>query len=261
MVRLGEQHAEQGRRGRGRRRADSGRRPDPPVARVRREGSGHAASLGTDPWDFLRELGQDDGVTRPRLLLVEDDPDLRAMLTDLLTDDGYAVEAAADGQRGLHLGLTGSFDVLLLDRRLPVVDGIDLLTVLRTRGVTAPVLMLSALAHPGDRVAGLDAGAEDYLAKPFDVDELLARLRALRRRHLDTARSLPVGTARLDLDTRQVHPADPSAQAVRLSDRECTLLATGLGRAGPPRRPRDRAQPAGRGCGVPADPARSVITR
>ena len=161
-----------------------------------------------------------------RLLLVEDDADLRAMLTELLTDSGYAVQAAADGQRGLHLGLTQTFDVLLLDRRLPVVEGIDLLAGLRARGVTTPVLMLSAIAQPADRVAGLDAGAEDYLGKPFDVDELLARLRALQRRHLDNARSLPLGSGRLDLDTRQVHSADRHVDPVRLSDRECTLLAT-----------------------------------
>jgi two-component system response regulator QseB len=161
-----------------------------------------------------------------RLLLVEDDADLRAMLTELLTESGYAVEAAADGQRGLHLGLTQTFDVLLLDRRLPVVEGLDLLAGLRARGVTTPVLMLSAIAQPADRVAGLDAGAEDYLGKPFDVDELLARLRALQRRHLDDARSLPLGGSRLDLDTRQVHSADRHVDPVRLSDRECTLLAT-----------------------------------
>jgi len=165
-------------------------------------------------------------VTSARLLLVEDDPDLRSMLAELLADNGYAVEAAADGQRGLHLGLTRTYDVLVLDRRLPVVCGMDLLTGLRSRGVTTPVLMLSALAQPGDRVAGLDAGAEDYLGKPFDVDELLARLRALRRRHLDSARTLPVGDCHLDLDTREVLPAEPGGETVRLSDRECTLLAT-----------------------------------
>jgi two-component system response regulator QseB len=165
-------------------------------------------------------------VTRARLLLVEDDAELRAMLAELLTDNGYAVKAAADGQRGLHLGLTQNFDVLLLDRRLPVVGGMDLLAGLRSRGVTTPVLMLSAIAQAADRVEGLDAGAEDYLGKPFDIDELLARLRALRRRHLDEARSLPIGSGRLDLDTRQVHPADPHVEPIRLSDRECTLLAT-----------------------------------
>ncbi len=167
-----------------------------------------------------------------RLLLVEDDADLRAMLTELLIDSGYAVQAAADGQRGLHLGLTQTFDVLLLDRRLPVVEGLDLLAGLRARGVTTPVLMLSAIAQPADRVAGLDAGAEDYLGKPFDVDELLARLRALQRRHLDKARSLPLGSSRLDLDTRQVHSADRHVDPVRLSDRECTLLATLAARPG-----------------------------
>jgi two-component system response regulator QseB len=167
-----------------------------------------------------------------RLLLVEDDADLRAMLTELLTDSGYAVQAAADGQRGLHLGLTQTFDVLLLDRRLPVVEGLDLLAGLRARGVTTPVLMLSAIAQPADRVAGLDAGAEDYLGKPFDVDELLARLRALQRRHLDNARSLPLGSSRLDLDTRQVHSADRHVDPVRLSYRECTLLATLAARPG-----------------------------
>jgi len=161
-----------------------------------------------------------------RLLLVEDDAALRTMLTELLTDGGYTVEAAADGQRGLHLGLTHPFDVLLLDRRLPVVEGLDLLAGLRSRGVTTPVLMLSAIAQPADRVEGLDAGAEDYLGKPFDVDELLARLRALQRRHLDSARSLPLGNGRLDLDTRQVHSAEPHVDPIRLSDRECSLLAT-----------------------------------
>jgi two-component system, OmpR family, response regulator QseB len=168
----------------------------------------------------------------PRVLLVEDDADLQAMLDALLTEDGYQVDSAADGQRGLHLGLTRQYDVLLLDRRLPAIDGVELIGKLRGRGVTTPVLMLSALTTPSDRVLGLDAGAEDYLGKPFDVDELLARLRALRRRHLDTARCLPIGTGRLNLDTRQVQVAtdpgstDPCDADVRLSDRECALLAT-----------------------------------
>ena len=165
----------------------------------------------------------------PRVLVVEDDPELQAMLATLLGEDGYLVETASDGHRGLHLGLTRSYDVLLLDRRLPAVDGVDLVGRLRGRGVTTPVLMLSALSTPSDRVEGLDAGAEDYLGKPFDVDELLARLRALRRRHLDTARSLPLGDGRLDLDTRLVLTGDDRGD-VRLSDRECVLLATLAGR-------------------------------
>ncbi|MGH3440426.1 MAG: response regulator transcription factor, partial [Sciscionella sp.] len=139
-----------------------------------------------------------------RVLLVEDDPDLVDMLSTLLGEEKYAVDTARDGHRGLHLGLTRDYDVLIVDRGLPAIDGLDLLARLRGKGLTTPVLVLSALANPADRVAGLDAGAEDYLGKPFDVDELLARLRALCRRHLDTARSLPLGTRWLDLDARLV---------------------------------------------------------
>jgi two-component system, OmpR family, response regulator QseB len=178
---------------------------------------------------FVQHDGAVTDAGSPRVLVVEDDPELQAMLVTLLGDDGYVVETAADGHRGLHLGLTRHYDVLLLDRRLPAVDGVDLVGRLRGRGVTTPVLMLSAMANPSDRVEGLDAGAEDYLGKPFDVDELLARLRALRRRHLDTARSLPLGDGRLDLDARLVLTGDARGD-VRLSDRECTLLATLAGR-------------------------------
>lgn len=163
----------------------------------------------------------------PRLLLVEDEGELAAMVADLLDEEGYTVDVAPDGHTGLHYGLTRSYDVAVLDRGLPAIDGLDLLARLRRSGVTVPVLVLSARGQPADRVAGLDAGAEDYLAKPFDVDELLARLRALRRRHLDAARSLPLGAARLDLDAREV--VGPTG-SVRLSERECELLAMLAGR-------------------------------
>lgn len=159
----------------------------------------------------------------PRVLLVEDEPRLTDMLTKLLSEEGYAVDVAPDGQRGLHLGLTRHYDVLVLDRGLPALDGLDLLARLRLKGVTTPTLVLSALGNPADRVAGLDAGAEDYLAKPFDIDELLARLRALRRRHLDAARVLPLPGGQLDLDTRLA--AFGAQPPVRLSERECATLA------------------------------------
>jgi DNA-binding response OmpR family regulator len=159
----------------------------------------------------------------PRVLLVEDEAELADMLTELLTDEGYGVDVAPDGHTGLHYGLTRDYDVAVLDRGLPAVEGLDLLSRLRRSGITTPVLVLSARGNPADRVAGLDAGAEDYLAKPFDVDELLARLRALRRRHLDSARLLPVGVARLDLDAREVIT---EAGPVALSARETELLAT-----------------------------------
>lgn len=147
------------------------------------------------------------------------------MLATLFSEEGYQVDTASDGQRALHLGLTRRYDVLVVDRGLPVVDGLSVLGAWRRHGVATPTLVLSALGTPADRVAGLDAGAEDYLSKPFDVDELLARLRALRRRHLDTARVLSLGARRLNLDTREVE-ADPGQPAVRLSQRECELLAT-----------------------------------
>ncbi|GAY08355.1 response regulator in two-component regulatory system with PhoQ [Pseudonocardia sp. N23] len=161
--------------------------------------------------------------TATRVLLVEDEAELAAMLAGLFREEGYVVDVAADGHTGLHLGLTRRYDVAVLDRGLPAVEGLDLLARLRRSGFTTPVLVLSALGNPADRVAGLDAGAEDYLAKPFDIDELLARLRALRRRHLDTARALPVGDARLELDSRQVVSG---STRTALSERECDLLAT-----------------------------------
>jgi two-component system response regulator QseB len=166
--------------------------------------------------------GTADHVDRARVLLVEDDVELVEMLSTLLTEEGYAIDTALDGQRALHLAMTRPYDVLVIDRGLPAIDGLDLLGRLRAQAMTTPVLMLSALANPADRVAGLDAGAEDYLGKPFDVDELLARLRALRRRHLETAGSLPVSGGRLDPRTRLVHRA--GEPPVRLSERECALL-------------------------------------
>lgn len=158
-----------------------------------------------------------------RVLVVEDDRQLARMLGELLQDEGYDVVVAPDGQRALHLGLTEQFDVLLLDRGLPAIEGLDLLGRLRRSGVVAPALILSALGNPADRVDGLDAGAEDYLAKPFDVNELLARLRALRRRHVDTAIVLAVPGGSLDVDTRTASLNGGSI--VLLSEREADLLA------------------------------------
>lgn len=158
-----------------------------------------------------------------RLLLVEDDPKLATMLTDLLAGEGYEVEVAGDGQRGLHLGLTREYDLMLLDRGLPAIEGLDLLARLRAKGRHIPALVLSALGQPRDRVDGLDAGAEDYLGKPFDVDELLARLRALLRRPRDTADLLHVPGGLLDISTRSVL-TDPG-DTVALSERETMLLS------------------------------------
>ncbi|MEO3745549.1 response regulator transcription factor [Plantactinospora sp. B24E8] len=158
----------------------------------------------------------------PRLLLVEDDADLADMLSEVLTDEGYLVDVARDGQRGLHFGLTRPYDLMVIDRLLPAIDGLNLLARLRSRAVGARALMLTALGTVDDRVAGLDAGADDYLIKPFDLDELIARLRALCRRASDGADALPIGLGRLDLALRDV--VLPDGSRVALSAREFELL-------------------------------------
>ena len=164
-----------------------------------------------------------DPIPTARVLLVEDDRSLAAMLEEILTTAGYAVELARDGQAGLHLGLSRNYDVIVLDRGLPALEGLDLLGRLRARGVVVPVLVLSALGLARDRVDGLDAGAEDYLAKPFDIDELLARIRALLRRHGDLADDLPVPGGRLEISSRTVVMGPAGTRY--LSERECDLLA------------------------------------
>lgn len=167
---------------------------------------------------------------RARLLLVEDDGDLAALLCRVLADAAYDVTHVADGQRGLHLGLTRQFDVLVVDRGLPAIEGLDLIARLRAKGITVPILVLSARGTTQDRVDGLDAGAEDYLAKPFELTELLARLRALLRRPRDRARVLPIAGGGLELDQRAVRRDD--GQQIELSEREFALLAILAGRPG-----------------------------
>lgn len=157
-----------------------------------------------------------------RLLVVEDDRELNDTLAEVLGDEGYLVDQARDGQRGLHLGLTRHYDVLVVDRGLPAVDGLDLLLRLRARAVTARALVLTALGTVADRVAGLDAGADDYLVKPFELDELSARIRALCRRADETDTSLAIGAGTLDLVARQV--VRPDGSRVDLSARELALL-------------------------------------
>ncbi|WP_155059303.1 ATP-binding response regulator [Streptomyces blattellae] len=157
-----------------------------------------------------------------RLLLVEDDRELVTMLFEVLRDEGYAVDVATDGQRGLHLGLTRQYDVLVVDRRLPALDGLDLLGRLRSRAVRTPVLVLTAMGAVHDRVDGLDAGADDYLVKPFELDELSARLRALCRRALDVTDVLRIGSGHLYVGHREVELAD--GERIALAAREFALL-------------------------------------
>lgn len=158
----------------------------------------------------------------PRVLLVEDDRNLASLLERVLSGEEYAVTHAPDGQSGLHLALTGAFDLIVLDRGLPAREGLDLLARVRSQSITTPVLVLSARGSVQDRVDGLDAGAEDYLVKPFEVPELLARLRALLRRHEDRAELLRVPGGVFDPRQRTVRMT--SGEVVELSEREAMLL-------------------------------------
>ncbi|WP_107450324.1 response regulator transcription factor [Streptomyces silvensis] len=182
-------------------------------------------------------LSNQPEIDRVWLLLVEDDRETADMLADLFTGEGYHVEVALDGQRGLHLGLARRHQVMVIDRRLPGIDGLELVKRLRRVGVRARVLLLTALGELDERVAGLDSGADDYLVKPFEVDELLARVRALHRRELSGAELLPLGAGQLDLSLREVRLAD--GRQVELSLREFDLLHT---LAGEPGRVHERAR-------------------
>ena len=163
-----------------------------------------------------------------RILLIEDDKALCRVLQPTLQAAGFASDCCHTGADGLHLLKTGYYDACILDRMLPELDGLTLLKSARADGISIPVLMLTALGQIGDRVEGLDAGADDYLAKPFDNRELLARLRALVRRPADlheTAHRIACGD--LVLDTAQLTLTGPSS-TVTLSRRECDLLAAAL---------------------------------
>lgn len=160
-----------------------------------------------------------------RILLIEDDEALCRVLQPTLQAAGFTSDCCHNGADGLHLLKTGYYDACILDRMLPELDGLTLLKSARADGISIPVLMLTALGQIGDRVEGLDAGADDYLAKPFDNRELLARLRALVRRPADlheTAHRIACGD--LVLDTAQLTLTGPSS-TVTLSRRECDLLA------------------------------------
>jgi DNA-binding response OmpR family regulator len=117
-----------------------------------------------------------------RVLLAEDDEALRGVLVRGLTENGYVVDAVADGEAALAYLASYEYEVVVLDWRMPRMSGYDALAAIRARRIAVPVLMLTALDRPADRIAGLDRGADDYLVKPFDFGELLARLRALQRR-------------------------------------------------------------------------------
>jgi len=157
-----------------------------------------------------------------RLLVIEDEDKMRSVLRRGLEAAGYVVDEAEDGQAGLARGLEGGHDAIVLDILLPDIDGFEVCRRLRRAEVWAPVLMLTALDAVNDRIAGLDAGADDYLVKPFALDELLSRLRALIRRGRPPRPSvLTCGPLRLDPATRAV---TWDGETIELSLREFALL-------------------------------------
>ena len=158
-----------------------------------------------------------------RLLVVEDDPDLNRQITAALEEAGYAVDRAFDGEEGHFLGDTEPYDAIVLDIGLPKMDGISVLEQWRRDGKTTPVLILTARDRWSDKVQGFDAWADDYVPKPFHMEEILARLRALLRRASGHASSeLLCGPVRLDTRAGRV---TIDGRAVKLTSHEYRLLA------------------------------------
>ncbi|MEY5008397.1 MAG: response regulator transcription factor [Sphingomonadaceae bacterium] len=158
-----------------------------------------------------------------RILIVEDEPNLGRQLKSTLEQTGYAVDLAADGEEGHFLGATENYDAVILDLGLPEIDGLTVLDRWRKEGRTTPVLVLTARDSWSDKVAGLDAGADDYLAKPFQTQELIARLRALIRRASGNASSeLTAGDVRLDTRSGRVTLA---GEPVKMTAQEYKLLS------------------------------------
>ncbi len=158
-----------------------------------------------------------------RVLVVEDEPNLLRQLKSALESAGYAVDVASDGEDGHYLGSTESYDAVVLDLGLPEVDGLTVLDRWRKAGLIMPVLVLTARDSWSDKVAGLDAGADDYLAKPFQTEELIARLRALIRRAAGQATSeLTAGGVRLDSRSGRV---TLDGEPVKLTAQEFKLLS------------------------------------
>jgi two-component system, OmpR family, response regulator len=158
-----------------------------------------------------------------RILVVEDDTNLSRQIKDALTEADYAVDVAFDGEEGHFLGDTEPYDAVVLDIGLPQMDGLSVLEKWRRAGKSVPVLLLTARDRWSDKVQGIDAGADDYLAKPFHMEELLARLRALVRRAAGHASNeITAGPVRLDVKAGKV---TVDGQGIKLTSHELRLLS------------------------------------
>lgn len=156
-----------------------------------------------------------------RVLVVEDDPAIARVLRDAMREAGYAPQCQDNGERALALASREAFDLLLLDVMLPGLDGLEVCRRLRAQSIETPILILTARDTLDDKIAGLDAGADDYLVKPFHIAELLARARALLRRGVGNATLLQVGDLTLDPLSRR---AARDGQNIKLSATEYALL-------------------------------------
>ncbi|MHB8657159.1 MAG: response regulator transcription factor [Solirubrobacteraceae bacterium] len=164
-----------------------------------------------------------------RVLVVDDDPPLRRMLERTLVAEGFAVTLAGDGGTALVEAERSAPDVIVLDVAMPGLDGLAVCRRLRTKGLSTPILMLTARDAVPDRVAGLESGADDYLVKPFAIAELIARIRALTRRGSEAGSLLAYADLTLD---REAHIASRGARRIELTGREASLLALLLGASG-----------------------------
>jgi two-component system alkaline phosphatase synthesis response regulator PhoP len=169
----------------------------------------------------------------PRVLIVEDEAGLRLTLTDRLGSEGYSVETASDGEAGLARASNGAYDVIVLDVMLPRLNGFDVCRQVRQRGVTTPILMLTARGQVVDKVVGLRLGADDYLTKPFETIELMARLEALLRRRgsgpQPGGNTYRFGDVVVDFRRMEV---TRGGRAIELSAREFKLLRYFIGHRG-----------------------------
>ena len=157
-----------------------------------------------------------------RVLVTEDEPEMARLVAQALREEGHDVEVASSGERAVDAVRSSAYDLVLLDVMLPAMDGFATCRRLRAVGATMPVLMLTARDDVDDRVQGLDAGADDYLGKPFSLDELLARVRALLRRgRADFGTRVAVGDLVLDSES---HTAWRAGEAIDLTLRECAVL-------------------------------------
>ncbi len=157
-----------------------------------------------------------------RVLVIEDEPALQAQISAYLRTEGHRVDGSGDGEEGLYFAEEYPLDAAVVDLGLPGISGLEVIRTLRARGEILPILILTARGRWQDKVEGLDAGADDYLVKPFHMEELLARLKALVRRAAGTARTvLECGPLRLDLDTQQIYLHD---EPVVLTTYEYRLL-------------------------------------